>query len=284
MSVHELTSGPLALAVDTRGGAVRRFRHLGHQGDEDILRPWVGDDVLHSAAYPLVPFSGRVADARFSWEGEVVELPRNFPPEPHSIHGTGWEAEWAVEAHGPASLTLSHTPDPARWPWRFTATQTFALDAAGLSWRMAVTNDDSRDMPAGLGWHPFFVRGGAELSVEVGDMWANGADGVSAARVAPPPGLARGRAVDTLDLDNAFDWEAGTARLAWPQEGRALDIRAGETLRNLVIYAPPGADFVCVEPVSHVPDALNAGWEGHGGMVRLAPGDTLEGSVRLTLS
>jgi aldose 1-epimerase len=53
-----------------------------------------------------------------------------------------------------------------------------------------------------------------------------------------------------------------------------------------VIYVPPGQDFFCVEPVTHVNDGFNLlvrGVDGTGVHV-LAPGQTLAGTIRLRIA
>ena len=80
---------------------------------------------------------------------------------------------------------------------------------------------------------------------------------------------------------------AGTARaeLHWPELDLTLVIEAGPIFRHLVIYVPPGQDFFCIEPVSHVNDGFNMlerGVEGTGVRV-LAPGQTLAGTIRLRI-
>jgi aldose 1-epimerase len=57
-------------------------------------------------------------------------------------------------------------------------------------------------------------------------------------------------------------------------------------LRHLVIYVPPGEDFFCVEPVSHVNDGFNLLERGVAdtGVRVLAPGQTLAGAVRLRVA
>jgi aldose 1-epimerase len=65
----------------------------------------------------------------------------------------------------------------------------------------------------------------------------------------------------------------------------ALSIEAGGLFRNLVVYTPPGQDFFCVEPVSHMTNAINrlASMRGHG-LRSLAPGETLQGEVAFRLA
>src|SRR5579863_307743 len=41
-------------------------------------------DVFGMASFPLVPYSNRIAQGKFEWNGHLFTLARNFPPEPHS--------------------------------------------------------------------------------------------------------------------------------------------------------------------------------------------------------
>src|SRR5262245_57109797 len=94
----ELRRGALELDLSPRfSGAIARFR----QGGRDVLRPAGetfarGGDPRLAGCFPLVPFSNRIADAKFRFRGQIYELPRNFPPEPHAIHGQGWQHAWEV--------------------------------------------------------------------------------------------------------------------------------------------------------------------------------------------
>ena len=62
---------------------------------------------------------------------------------------------------------------------------------------------------------------------------------------------ARSRSVASEPLDNCFTGWNGEARIPGPR------IHADGIFGNLQVFTPAGADFFCVEPVSHVPDAIN---------------------------
>ena len=82
-------------------------------------------------------------------------------------------------------------------------------------------------------------------------------------------------------MDNCFTGWDGTADF---QSGPAsLRIEASEVFRQLQVFTPSWADFFCVEPVSHVPDALNhADLPTDQTMHILQPNETLGGTVRFT--
>jgi Aldose 1-epimerase len=50
---------------------------------QPLMRPTTGDAILDVACFPLVPFSNRIADGNFSWEGQEIVLQPNFPGRAH---------------------------------------------------------------------------------------------------------------------------------------------------------------------------------------------------------
>jgi aldose 1-epimerase len=82
-------------------------------------------------------------------------------------------------------------------------------------------------------------------------------------------------------LDNCFTAWDGTADIL---AGRAsLRIEASAVFRQLQVFTPTWADFFCVEPISHVPDAVNrSDLPIDQAMHILEPNETLSGTVRFT--
>jgi len=251
---------------------------------------------LEMACFPLVPFSNRIADAHFTLGDREVRLARNFPPEPHAIHGDGWTAAWEVSARAEHAATLTHEHVPAadgraEWPWRYCATQDFALSDRGLALRLSLTNQGDTPMPAGLGLHPYFPKlPGARLTARLGAIWINGPDMLPVER--RPADASVGWDLAEHDLDNCFEGWDGAARLTLhgPEAGHAapaiprtdLVIDADPVFGHMVVFVPPGEDYFCVEPVSHLNDAINRAARGETGtgFRLLPPGETFRGSLR----
>lgn len=53
-------------------------------------------------------------------------------------------------------MKIECEPDE-HWPWAYEAIQDFQVERNALKLSIAVTNRDSRSMPAGLGWHSYFA-------------------------------------------------------------------------------------------------------------------------------
>src|SRR3984885_2146299 len=89
-------------------------------------------DPFGLASFPLVPYSNRIGNGGFEWEGRQIRLARNFPPEAPAIHGVGFDSPWPVRSISGDSvvLVLKHRPGEG-WPWSFEAQQRISL-ADGL--------------------------------------------------------------------------------------------------------------------------------------------------------
>lgn len=269
----------LLLAPDV-GGSVAAFRTDGR----NLLRPApeACADVLSMAAFPLVPFAGRIRHGCFEFNGGRVRLPANFAPEPHAIHGHGWQRPWRVERVTATSATLFYEHAADAWPWPYTARQHFALDDLGLTLDLELVNIAPTPMPAGLGWHPYFPRRDARLRADVSQCWPSGSETGIGAPVAltRDTDLRDWRDVATLSLDDTFCAGSGGAQLRWPD--RHITLEAGDAGRFLVVYVPEGRDFFCVEPISHVPGALHdPGRAAATGLEVLRTGARLARQVRL---
>ena len=269
------------------GGAVAALSY----GDRALLRPAGkaslrrGDPRL-AACFPLVPFSNRIADGRFRFRGRTYDLAKNFPPEPHAIHGHGWQQPWVVAAAGASRAELSFRHAVSGTPLDYRARQIFALRENGLEVGLEVTNAGDGPMPAGIGLHPYFIRtDGVTLRARLDHVWLPDARKIPQRRVPLPApwDFARGLPLAPLDLDHCFGGWDGRAELRWPEADLTLSIEATPPLGHLVIYVPPDQDFFCLEPVSHANDGFNLlerGAEGTGVRV-LAPGETLGATIRL---
>jgi aldose 1-epimerase len=248
-----------------------------------------GTAPLDMACFPLVPFSGRIGYGRFTWEGRTVELERGLPDEPHAIHGDGWLGSWTVTAQTDREAAMVFCRTAPWLPFRYRASQRFALEDGLLRASIAVTNLGERPMPLGIGLHPYFDRRpGVKLSADVQAVWWPDAAGIAhELRPIPPEFDFRSpREVQTLAMDHNFAGFSGRALIDDTAERRRLAIEADPVFGTLVVYVPPGQDFFCVEPTSHAADVVNMppGQLLDPGLRVLAPGETLGGEVRFRVS
>ncbi len=283
-----LRTGALRLALrPDLGGAIAGLWFSAADGELPVMRssePATLAAARAAASYPLVPYSNRVGHRRFRWHGLDFSTAPNFDDNPHSVHGVGWMRPWQVvsASSAEAELRYVHTPD-AHWPFAFESRQRVELSDSErtgdtLTLRLAVTNTDTRSQPVGLGWHPYFPkRSHSHLQAQVSGRWEPDARGLAERRV-PQDGIVG--EVAQLAYDHCFDGWQGVARL----RDERLSLELTSSFSRLVVYTPAEKSYWCVEPVSHVSNAVQMAEPTSHGLVDLAPGATHEGWMRLKVT
>ena len=154
------------------------------------------------------------------------------------------------------------------------ARQKIALEGRTLRLTLAVENLGRDDMPCGLGFHPFLPRGdGVAARFQATQVWDGTAGAFPTehvaigARARLPRRAARRRAAGHRSLLRglAGSRDVTPRRAARGSAGR----QPGDAL--LIVYVPAGADYFCVEPVTHAVNAMNLPDATDGGLWRLAP-------------
>jgi aldose 1-epimerase len=282
VSLLTLTAGDWRATVSPeQGGAILSLEWRG----QPVFRPTPegANDMLETACFPLVPYANRIADARFAFEGRDVRLTALDRFAPHALHGDGWLNPWAVETVTDERVEMSLEwpaevdADGAGWPWPWRAQQTVRLTDQGLEISLSVTNVGDAVMPAGLGLHPYFHKSAdSRLRLSATGVWLTDAREIPE-RLATPDAVADwngGLALaEAPFVDHAYAGWDGEAVMEGG--GRRVLMRGGAGAEWAQVYAPIGADFFCVEPVTHRPDVLNGPAGEQGGLARLLPGESL---------
>ncbi|MFT0532632.1 aldose epimerase [Castellaniella hirudinis] len=275
---HQLVLAPAA------GGRILRWTSLLEDGPRDWLTPitasaWPAPEWPKGGLFPLIPFSNRIRQARMRWDGRDIAI-QPLPGQAHALHGQAQRMTWEVlrQQAGQVALGLRHPAGDDGWPWAWSARQTIRLSADGrLDIRLSLRNQDTRPMPAGLGLHPYFTADRVQAHARTD--WAHEQE---LARFPRPNTCAQWRRDDGTWTVYLSDWD-GQAHIHWPS-GPGLRMRAHGALRHLVLHCNAGR-YLCVEPATHVCDAVNlaaAGVPGTG-LHSLAPGATLSVGITLTI-
>jgi aldose 1-epimerase len=263
----ELHAGALRLALrPDLGGSIAGLwhRHL------PVLRCTEPGDLAtarQSGCFPMLPYSNRLAYRRFRWKGVDYGTAPNFDDNPHSLHGVGWLRPWDIVSSSALDVVLRyrHAGD-ADWPFAFEARQHVALGPQRLHVEMVVDNLADVAQPLGLGWHPYFPkRARSRLHAEVAGRWDGDATLLPVRRV-EQHGIDGD--VQHLDYDHAFDGWRGAARV----RDEAMSLRLTSSLDRLVVYTPPRHAHFCVEPVSHLSNAIHMPDPLAHGLRSVAPG------------
>lgn len=270
------------------GGSIARLTLWDGGKPLHLFRPAPAEALDRGSAidmgcFPLVPFSNRIAAGRFQFNGTNVSLPLNQPPCPHTIHGHAWATPWRIDEQDDHAVTLAYRHAADAWPWSYSASQSVVLGPDRLDIRLDLVNEGDSPMPAGFGLHPYLPKPpGTRLTAGVGSVWLGDATLLPRERASLPGhwDLRAGLCMDRVVVDNDFAGWDGCAVVDWPGRRRRLIVDADPAFTHLVVYAPEGGDYLCVEPVTHMTDAVNHADEPDAGLRTLSPGQRLTGSVR----
>lgn len=276
-----LSYDDMVLAVTLQGGAIEAFA----RADQALFCTPALAEVRapNWASFPMLPFCSRIKHGRFKQAGQQRQLAPNFAPEPHTIHGFGWQSLWQVESSDGHACALVHEHDEALsgvtgWPWLYRGRQHFMLTQGALRLTLSVENCSDEAMPVGLGLHPHLPLT-PETSVA---FQCRGRVHMDNDFLPRDNELDHGRLVDPMThkpwhmglLDTVFTHRSGNATVVWPGRDWALRIEPDAALPHWIVYAPMPEGFICIEPVSHLPNAINLDNAANlsSGMRLLAPG------------
>ncbi len=276
-----------------------RVASIDHDRFGALIRPVeVGDgyDPLawpKTGAFPLIPFHGRIEDARFQWQGVEVRLAEHPGQQGHALHGPAQRRPWEIETLRPDTATLrcAYASD-SDWPWDFTARQILTATADGVLLRLEIENTSATPMPAGIGWHPYFPKA-SRIHHDARTLWPPRAgtlfpSGQTTAlqtatpqtatpQTATPQTTARHTMTSRGDVAGRTtflsDWSLATLDYAT----HAIDLRGCAALGHLVIHDDPPT-HTCLEPASDPANAMNL-----PNPLTLAPGQMLAGEVSLSV-
>ena len=275
-------AGGIIAALEWRGpdGRLHKLLH----SPEGAVPSTAAPNMMGS--WVMAPFANRAFDGVVDDGVTRFIVPDNNPRGGGNIHGFGWQSAWAILGHTDGHTVLEHRRSEGPDPYRYRVRQEISLDEAGMTVSLSITNEADQALPHGIGHHPWFpcapdtrlhmIANGALI---LGDAFR-----ATGSRRLAGGGPYADKPVFATSSETAWsflDWD-GTARIETPSTGLAIILTASESLRCPVVWAPGGADFLCVEPQSHAigsvsePAARDA-----APLTRLQPGETLSGWLRI---
>lgn len=301
MTTKTITSSNLRLEVCPKAGAsIVHFEFAKNNKWLSIMRPTPPEAVADlstddMASFVLAPYSNRIKDAKFWFQGKEYLLRPNFP-DGTAIHGDVWKRTWNLIEESSNSLVFSISSndfDDFNFPFPIRAELSYRLFDCEFISTIELVNTGSYPMPAGFGFHPYFQRTLADPDEQV-HLQAS-VKGVYPGETPIPTGLpipvmpshdfSSLRPVDEPGLDHCFFGWNGWVTIFWPGSDVTLKMACDEVFGHLVVYTPHGESFFAVEPVSHCNDGFNLAARGQAGtgVKLLQPVEKLEGNCRMKL-
>lgn len=242
----------------------------------------------------LYPWANRLSRHGYEVAGRAVELPvgepgARYPVDPNGlpIHGAiPGHIVWEAEADGnrlTAQVSWDGDDLLALFPFRHRLSLQATVGDRGLTLTTTVHADAGDPVPVAFGYHPYLrlpdssregwqVDLGAEQQLVLDDQMIPTGQRTS---LTPRDFLLGERSLD-----------AGLAGLATPAQflvsdgERSLSVSFEAGYEWAQVYAPPGNDYICFEPMTAPTDALNSGT----GLSVLTPGEDYAASFTIAVT
>jgi aldose 1-epimerase len=250
----------------------------------------------------MFPFPSRIRHGIYRYEGEAYALPLNEAKRDNSIHGfVAGQAFELVGQHSnelEASMTFRYVHDGSYpgYPFPFDLRINYTLMSypahnSSLQVRYEVLNTGAKAAPLGFGWHPYFTLGEEPIDNLTIDLPVS--KQITLDENLLPVGeelFSRQGAIPLHNrtLDAAFLVEEssdGSVTTVLRSSQQKLQLNVWQEIgpgkvNYLVVYTPLKRDNIAIEPLTCNVNALNNGQ----GLIVLQPGETTNGTVRVSLS
>jgi aldose 1-epimerase len=274
---------------------------LRHAGEELLdrragVRTYVEDGAV--MGIPLLhPWANRLAGFDYAVDGRTLRLPSGPPLvrcEEHGlpIHGLlGGSGHWRVRSASAAATRArvsavldfaAHSELLGAFPFPHTLRLDAALDAGGLTIATTLTATGAAAVPVAFGFHPYLRLPGVDRATWRLDLPSRRYLFADARGI--PTGHDEDEHAGRLSLgtrafDDGFGRIADGARFAVAGGGRRIALTFAKGYPAAQVFSPPGAQFVCFEPMTAPTNALRSG----DGLRRAAPGRSFTAVFRIAI-
>jgi galactose mutarotase-like enzyme len=267
---------------------------LKHRGEEILRRVDEMPEALEtgmSVGIPLnYPWANRLRGTRYEFDGRSVNLDPASPWLMKDwndiiIHGVPWpRLYWQVleasDRRLRSRLRWNHPELLRVFPFEHDVEMTATLDGLGLTVETAVIATGATRVPVSFGFHPYIGIPG--LRREQWQLTLPELEGIVlderllpvGERTALPPYDER---LADLDFDHGFAFVTANPTMSIAGNGRRVGIDFLEGFPYAQIYAPPGHDYISLEPMTAPANALVS----HESLPVVEPGGRFAATFRL---
>ena len=289
--VLEIASEKYLIQINPdKGGRVERFTYSKDGKDVDIFKPkpehnFDQDRVPLYGSFAMVPFCNRLLPSTVLTSDGPVYVPTNWTEQTCAIHGLGLTEKWTPQDIRKGACYLSTKLYSNEGKCIGIGMQEFEVsDQNGFWARVGYCNNQFDWIKAGLGFHPWFnlAKGEANLKFVAGGKFATDK------RLIPTSyNVLENKEVNLSSrqnngMDSCFGRWGGSSKLTLDQADIILEISSSASI--LHVYINKDLDAICVEPVSHVTNAMHdQRWNGFAGMNKVHQGETIWLDMRIQI-
>jgi aldose 1-epimerase len=269
--------------LDRRRG-VRAYAEQGKTMGIPLLYPW---------ANRLAWFGYRAADKEVTLSTEDERIPRDGNGLP--IHGVlpgllHWELlESGADTGGAVAARLAWRSDELLelFPFAHELGVEATVGRGELTITTTVTAGDDGPVPVSFGYHPYTRVPGAgrddwQVTLDASNQIVLDDQSIPTGERAPIE--RQSFPLAGVSLDDAYDASPdvgeGPATFAAAAGDATLTVEYLSGYAYAQVFAPPGQEFICFEPMTALTNALNSG----DGLTVVAPGESYRAEFRIALS
>jgi aldose 1-epimerase len=284
LSIHpQLGASPTALQAKIR----QTWQDLMRPTDPQILS---GTSSAKFSSYTLAPWSNRIPNGIFLFQGQAHQLRVNITKEQTARHGDVQDRAWKVVNHG-SSLECSFDSSwyaDINFPFPFTMTMIHALEGNTYRTSIHLKNSGMSAMPVGFGIHPYFLRRDTtpSLQFQANAIYLTDSSNVptKAAQSIPTRfDFSQAKPLNDFGVDHVYQGWNGKAALTW--DDAVLHLEATDIFSHFVVFTGAPDQSIALEPITHATNAFNLAAQGiqNTGHRILEPQEELSGEIQMRL-
>jgi aldose 1-epimerase len=285
----EISAGGHRATIVEVGGGIREYEVDGRP----VLEPYARDSIRDGAhGAPLIPWPNRLADGRYSFDGQDQQVALTEPDKHNAIHGFLLWRPWRVAERTGDRVVMAARLHPLQgYPFMLDVHVAYELGEGGLQVTTTAENIGDRACPYGHGQHPYLspgrgrvddctlqLAGRTRICTDPQRQLPTGREAVAGT----PFDFLEPRRIGDLAIDYAFtdlvrDGDGRAWTRLWGQDGACAELWVDESYRFVETYTGdtlrPGRarHGLGTEPMTCAPNALASG----DGLLRLQPGESV---------
>jgi aldose 1-epimerase len=236
----------------------------------------------------LIPFPNRIKDGKYSFDGTAYQLSINKPKEQNAIHGFIWNRKFELtetvlnEHDATTKFHNQYSGDYTGYPFPFDTELNFRLTENELKISVAIVNTGNKNMPFGMGWHPYFTfqKNVNNLYLQIPYSEILEAD----ERMIPTGKRKRCnqfnelKKIDDTLFDTCFQFSENNktyeTKLVNSENETSVILWQDTKFQYVQIYIPPERNSIALEPMTCPANAFNS----KENLLVLKPNEKFEGS------
>jgi aldose 1-epimerase len=261
--------------------------------------------------FPLWPLPNRTRDKTYVYQGQTYSLKGLKRPQGNEVlvHGLVFDRSWQYEQPVQNSDSVSvrtfiditpASPFYEGYPFDSRLSLTYTLTANSVTTTYEVKNNGTKDLPYGFAMHPYFslLSGSHEtlVSFPADDVMEADEELLPTGRLLSTTrgimyamfNLQEPTPIAPLKLDHVYTGlhKGKAATIEYRQQKMKLHATTSDDFTHIVIYAPGGTPYFCLENQTCSTDAVNLHHRGLNDIAHLLevrPGETATGFIRYSI-